>query len=71
MSAPSLTRKSTLSFRNLSFEVKLKNGEIRRLVDNVSVDVKAGELLAIMVSSPSLQLLGRLSSSCIGSFWRR
>jgi len=41
---------STLVYKHLSFEVPGKAGsEPKRLVDDVSVKVKAGELLAIMV----------------------
>ena len=40
---------STLQFSNLSYQVKTKTGEVKTLVDDVSLEVKAGELLAIMV----------------------
>ncbi|KAG5638547.1 hypothetical protein H0H81_012048 [Sphagnurus paluster] len=39
---------SVLSFSNLSYEVSLKGGASKKLLDDVSVEVKAGELLAIM-----------------------
>jgi ABC-type glutathione transport system ATPase component len=39
---------STLSFKHLSYEVMDKSGP-KRLVDDISVKVTAGELLAIMV----------------------
>ncbi|KAI0789359.1 P-loop containing nucleoside triphosphate hydrolase protein [Abortiporus biennis] len=38
---------SVLSFRHLNYEVPAKGG-FKRLVDDVSVDVRAGEMLAIM-----------------------
>ncbi|KAF9554187.1 P-loop containing nucleoside triphosphate hydrolase protein [Agrocybe pediades] len=41
------TSGSTLSFKNLSYVVKTKAGS-RRLVDDISLNVRAGELLAIM-----------------------
>ncbi|KAH0585593.1 hypothetical protein H2248_008822 [Termitomyces sp. 'cryptogamus'] len=37
-----------LSFSHLSYEVKARDGAPRRLLDDVSVEIKAGELLAIM-----------------------
>ncbi|KAF9269354.1 P-loop containing nucleoside triphosphate hydrolase protein [Marasmius fiardii PR-910] len=40
--------RSVLSFRHLSYQVSQKGGKSRALVDDVSVDVKSGELLAIM-----------------------
>jgi hypothetical protein len=40
---------STLSFLHLSYRVDSKGNEGKVLVDDVSVAVKAGELLAIMV----------------------
>lgn len=39
---------SVLSFAHLSYEVTSKGGAVKRLVDDVSIEVKAGELLAIM-----------------------
>lgn len=39
---------SVLSYKNLSYSVKTKAGQ-KQLVDDVSVDIRAGELLAIMV----------------------
>ncbi|KAJ7019734.1 P-loop containing nucleoside triphosphate hydrolase protein [Mycena alexandri] len=39
---------STLSFLHLSYQVQSKGGKGKLLVDDVSVTVKAGELLAIM-----------------------
>lgn len=39
---------SVLSYEHLSYEVGIK-GRTKRLVDDVSVQVRAGELLAIMV----------------------
>ncbi|KNZ80152.1 ABC transporter G family member 11 [Termitomyces sp. J132] len=39
-----------LSFSHLSYEVKARDGAPRRLLDDVSVEIKAGELLAIMVN---------------------
>jgi len=39
---------SVLSYKNLSYSVKAKAGQ-KQLIDDVSVDVRAGELLAIMV----------------------
>ncbi|THU99958.1 P-loop containing nucleoside triphosphate hydrolase protein [Dendrothele bispora CBS 962.96] len=39
---------STLVYRHLSYEVTSKAGPKKKLVDDVSVNVKAGELLAIM-----------------------
>ncbi|KAF5367203.1 hypothetical protein D9758_003922 [Tetrapyrgos nigripes] len=41
------TPRSTLTFKHVSYEVTGKSGP-KRLVDDVSVEVKAGELLAIM-----------------------
>ena len=41
---------SVLSFKHLSYTVKTANGP-KRLVDDISVDIRAGELLAIMVSN--------------------
>lgn len=41
---------SVLSFAHLSYHVKSPQGE-KTLVDDVSVDVKAGQLLAIMVNA--------------------
>ncbi|PPQ75685.1 hypothetical protein CVT26_001519 [Gymnopilus dilepis] len=38
---------SVLSFKHLSYTVKTANGP-KRLVDDISVDIRAGELLAIM-----------------------
>jgi hypothetical protein len=40
---------SVLSYKNLSYSVKTKAGQ-KQLIDDVSVDIRAGELLAIMVS---------------------
>jgi hypothetical protein len=40
---------SVLRFSHLSYQVKTKGGVAKVLVDDVSVDIKAGELLAIMV----------------------
>lgn len=39
---------STLSYRHLSYNVKVADGR-KTLVDDVSVDIRPGELLAIMV----------------------
>ncbi|KAG6897314.1 hypothetical protein C0992_002490, partial [Termitomyces sp. T32_za158] len=39
---------SVLSFSHLCYEVTVKGGVSRKLLDDVSVDIKAGELLAIM-----------------------
>lgn len=39
---------SVLSYKNLSYSVKTKAGQ-KQLIDDVSVDIRAGELLAIMV----------------------
>ena len=44
---------STLSFRHLSYQVDSKGAKGKLLVDDVSVTVKAGELLAIMVRCAS------------------
>lgn len=65
---------SILSFRHLSYAVNTKRGQ-KMLIDEVSVDVYAGQLLAIMVFPPqqvmifgddnhssSLLLLGTLGS---------
>jgi hypothetical protein len=41
---------STLSFLHLSYQIDTKRSKGKLLVDDVSVAVKAGELLAIMVS---------------------
>lgn len=43
---------SILSCRHLTYSVPVKGGEDKVLVDDVSLDVKAGELLAIMVHFP-------------------
>ena len=43
---------SVLSYRHLSYSVKTKDGQ-KQLVDNVSVEVHAGELLGIMVCRAS------------------
>ncbi|GLB44858.1 putative ABC-2 type transporter [Lyophyllum shimeji] len=49
MYAPARTpTNSVLSFSHLSYEVNLKGGAVKKLLDDVSVDIKAGELLAIM-----------------------
>jgi ABC-type glutathione transport system ATPase component len=40
---------SILRFSHLSYQVKTKGGVAKVLVDDVSVEIKAGELLAIMV----------------------
>lgn len=45
---------SVLSFQHLSYHLTLKDASTKFLVDDVSVEVKAGELLAIMVSSLSI-----------------
>ncbi|EJT48418.1 hypothetical protein A1Q1_02550 [Trichosporon asahii var. asahii CBS 2479] len=48
MPSPSLTEGgSSITFSNLSYEVKNKHGT-KRLVDNVSVTVKQGQMLAIL-----------------------
>ena len=39
---------SVLSYKNLSYALKTKAGQ-KRLIDDISVDIRAGELLAIMV----------------------
>ncbi|KAF9043399.1 P-loop containing nucleoside triphosphate hydrolase protein [Panaeolus papilionaceus] len=39
---------STLSYRHLSYSVRTTSGENKMLIDDISVDVRAGELLAIM-----------------------
>jgi len=39
---------SVLSYKNLSYSIKAKAGQ-KQLIDDVSVEVRAGELLAIMV----------------------
>ena len=39
---------SVLSYKNLSYSIKTKAGQ-KQLIDDVSVDIRAGELLAIMV----------------------
>jgi ABC-type glutathione transport system ATPase component len=49
--------KSVLSFAHLSYQVGTKDG-VKKLIDDVSVEVKAGELLAIMVCLPGLSLDG-------------
>lgn len=41
---------SVLSFAHLSYQVTTPSGVVKKLVDDVSVDIKAGELLAIMAS---------------------
>ncbi|KAF8207443.1 P-loop containing nucleoside triphosphate hydrolase protein [Mycena galopus ATCC 62051] len=45
---------SSLSFLHLSYRVETKGGKGKLLVDDISVTVKAGELLAIMVLISSL-----------------
>ncbi|KAG7094840.1 hypothetical protein E1B28_005649 [Marasmius oreades] len=40
--------RSVLSFRHLNYQVSQKRGKTKTLVDDVSVDVRSGELLAIM-----------------------
>ncbi|KAJ7930537.1 P-loop containing nucleoside triphosphate hydrolase protein [Mycena leptocephala] len=45
---------STLSFLHLSYQVDSKRSKGKLLVDDVSVTVKAGELLAIMVGKSTL-----------------
>lgn len=53
-SEESLTRnssKSVLSFSHLSYQVATKDG-MKKMVDDVSVEIRAGELLAVMVRSP-------------------
>ncbi|KAF9000113.1 P-loop containing nucleoside triphosphate hydrolase protein [Cyathus striatus] len=39
---------SVLVYHHLTYEVKTKEGGVKRLVDDISVEVRAGELLAIM-----------------------
>ncbi|KIJ49523.1 hypothetical protein M422DRAFT_27888 [Sphaerobolus stellatus SS14] len=39
---------SLLSFRHLTYEIKTKSKHTKTLIDDISVDVRAGELLAIM-----------------------
>ncbi|TFK32547.1 P-loop containing nucleoside triphosphate hydrolase protein [Crucibulum laeve] len=39
---------SVLSYNHLTYEVKSKKGTTKKLVDDVSVNIRAGELLAIM-----------------------
>ncbi|KAG5643274.1 hypothetical protein DXG03_001241 [Asterophora parasitica] len=39
---------SVLSFSHLTYEVPLRGGAVKKLLDDVSVEVKVGELLAIM-----------------------
>lgn len=41
---------SILCFSHLSYQVKTKGGLAKVLVDDVSVKIQAGQLLAIMVS---------------------
>lgn len=45
---------SVLSFSHLGYEVTVKSGASRKLLDDVSVEIKAGELLAIMVNTHTL-----------------
>jgi len=52
---------SVLSFAHLSYEVTLKGGAVKKLLDDVSIEVKAGELLAIMVR-PCKAILFTVSS---------
>jgi len=40
---------SVLRFSHLGYQVKTRSGVAKVLVDDVSVEIKAGELLAIMV----------------------
>jgi len=68
---------SLLSFRNLSYQVKTKSKEnsdsvkMKTLVDNVSVDVTAGEILAIMVSNVVISKEFAFDPFEPGSFWSR
>ncbi|PPQ80122.1 hypothetical protein CVT24_006561, partial [Panaeolus cyanescens] len=39
---------SILSYRHLSYAVKTGSGTSKKLIDDISVDARAGELLAIM-----------------------
>ncbi|KAG6901786.1 hypothetical protein C0995_007889 [Termitomyces sp. Mi166 len=52
---------SVLSFLHLSYEVAVKGGAPRKLLDDVSVEIKAGELLAIMGPSGA----GKLPASTL------
>jgi hypothetical protein len=61
---------STLSFLHLSYQVDSKRNKGKLLVDDVSVTVKAGELLAIMVGRAPVTY-GTYSHCPIGSFWSR
>ncbi|KAG6826280.1 hypothetical protein H0H92_000461 [Tricholoma furcatifolium] len=45
---------SVLSFSHLTYHVQGKGGATKKLLDNVSIDIKAGELLAIMVRTRTL-----------------
>jgi hypothetical protein len=53
---------SVLSYSQLSYTVKTKDSK-KILIDDISLDVKAGHLLAIMVRNLILLRLGRVFSS--------
>lgn len=47
---PTVVTGSLLSFKNLNYAVKMKDdGGSKLLIDDISVDIRAGELLAVMV----------------------
>lgn len=53
---------STVSFFDLSFNVKTKEGD-KKLINDISVKVKAGELLGETVLFPSAPELGPVRSA--------
>ena len=65
---------SALTFSSLSYTVKVKGGETKRLIDNVSMTVRAGEMVGeFVVNRSDRRVIEVAVDPCSdhGTFWCR